>query len=68
MIELLAFYLAASCPDVTRVNRTNFPWNDYDKEIEQTCKKRCGEIYPDAPCLKQFIKYGKQDYDCICGK
>ena len=67
MIELLAIYLAISCPNVKMINRTAFPWNDHDQEVKQSCEKRCPQLYEDAPCLKQFIKYDKQDYDCICG-
>ena len=59
--------LALSCPIPLQWNKTKFPWNEHDKTTMKYCQKRCGSIYKDAPCLKKFIKFGKQDYHCICG-
>lgn len=64
---MIEFFFLLACPNPRLINRTEFPWNDHDQEVQATCIRRCPEIYSDAPCLKQFIKYGKQDYDCICG-
>ena len=55
------------CPRTTMTNISGYPWNDYDRSILKQAKKRCGEIYPDAPCVKLFRKWGKQDYSVICG-
>lgn len=64
----LALALAISCPVTKMQNVTKFPWNDHDRSILKQAKTRCGELYPDAPCVKLFRKYGKQDYSVICGK
>jgi len=64
----VAFYLALSCPEPKIINDTKYPWNAHDKETEETCQKRCPDLYTDAICLKTIRKYDKQDYDCICGK
>ena len=59
--------MAISCPNPKMQNVTKFAWNDFDKSILEQARKRCGELYPDAPCVKLFRKYGKQDYSVICG-
>ncbi len=50
------------------INKTRFPWNDFDKKTLSIAKVRCEKIYPGNPCVKQFIKFGKRDYNVICGK
>jgi hypothetical protein len=55
------------CPRTTMINTSGFPWNGHDRKTLKYTKKRCGEIYPDAPCVKWFKKWGKQDYSVICG-
>lgn len=67
MISLL-LYLALSCPETKMQNVSGFPWNDYDQEMLAQAKKRCGEIYKEAPCVKLFRKWGKQDYSVVCGR
>jgi hypothetical protein len=67
MITLFTL-MALSCPDVKMQNVTKFEWNRYDMSILTQAKKRCGELYPDARCVKLFRKYGKQDYSVVCGK
>jgi len=49
-------------------NVTKFPWNDFDRSELKYAEKRCGEIYPDAPCLKLWRKWGKRDYSAVCGE
>jgi hypothetical protein len=39
-----------------------------DKRALNSAKERCKFYYPDAPCLKKFIKKGNQIYHAICGK
>lgn len=67
MKELLLAALMAACPITKTVNKTQYPWNEHDKETQAYCGKRCAQIYPEAPCLKLFVKWDKQDYHCICG-
>lgn len=64
----LLLTLALACPATKMLNYTKYPWNQHDKATLEVAKKRCGEIYPDAPCLKVFTKVGKQDYQVICGQ
>ena len=66
-MQILFLSLVISCEEPKMINKTKFPWNDFDMKIKTTCTKRCTTLYDDAPCLKQFIKFGKQDYHCICG-
>jgi hypothetical protein len=67
MTELLISLALASCPATQMINKTAYPWNDNDKQTMKYCQRRCSDYYPDAPCLKQFIKWNKQDYHCLCG-
>lgn len=66
--EILLFTLAMACPQVKYQNVTKFPWNEEDKKTLVQAQKRCGELYPDAPCVKLFRKFGERDYSVICGK
>ena len=59
--------IALSCSPVQMINETNEPWNDFDYQTLNNAKKRCGEIYPDAPCVKKFYKRPEQSYWAICG-
>ena len=69
MIETLALYLAVSCPAIVMQNRTKWPWNTHDRETMAYCQNHCSKEYDYANrCLKLFVKWGKQDYHCICGK
>lgn len=59
-------FFMAFCMEPEILNTTSSPWNNHDEETLTYAKKRCGEIYDDAPCVKLFKKYGKQDYSVIC--
>lgn len=56
-----------SCPKTVMLNTSKFPWVDYDYEILDYSKKRCGQMYQNSPCVKLFKKYNKQQYSVICG-
>ena len=58
---------AGSCPQTKMLNTSKYGWNDYDMDMLKQAKKRCGELYPDAPCVKLFKKYDKLSYSVICG-
>lgn len=64
---ILLTLIALSCPQVKMQNTTKYPWNQFDKETLARAKNRCGKIYQDAPCVKLFKKYDKQDYSVVCG-
>lgn len=69
---LLAFLsctvYANVCPK-TKVNALNgSKLNKHDEEMLKKAKKRCGKIYKDMPCLKQFNKIEDNRYTALCGK
>jgi hypothetical protein len=49
-------------------NASKEPWNAYDYSILEQTKHRCGELYPDSPCVKLFRKYNRKQYSVICGE
>jgi hypothetical protein len=55
------------CGPINKVNKTAEAWNDYDAKIFKQVQKRCGELYPDAPCVKLFRKFDSQSYTVLCG-
>lgn len=65
-LNSLLFILALTCSDTVIKNTSKYPWNDYDTQILTYLKRRCGEVYPDAPCLKWMKKWGEKDYSAIC--
>jgi hypothetical protein len=66
-MNTLLIFLALSCPKTEIVNTSGFPWNDYDQSILTQAKRRCGELYSDAPCVKWMKKYEKFSYSVLCG-
>lgn len=67
MFRVLLF-LSLACPDTKIQNVSGLPWNQHDQETLDGAKKRCGELYPDSPCVKLFRKYAFQSYSVICGE
>ena len=66
MISLiLAFNM---CLPATFINRTEFAWNKFDQQTFLRATKRCGELFENTPCVKQFIKTGKIDYQVVCSE
>lgn len=65
---MIALLIALSCPTPVMQNVSKEPWNDYDRSMLAQTEKRCGEIYPTAPCVKLFRKYNRKQYSVICGK
>lgn len=66
MISAILLTLAMTCPETIIDNRTN-EWTPYDMQTLAHAKVRCGEIYPDSPCVKKFIKKDESTYNVICG-
>lgn len=58
--------LALICVLTTIVNKTS-TWTENDKKALKKAKVRCGQLYPDAPCLKRFVKLGENRYNALCG-
>jgi len=61
----LGLYLVCGVPTV--INKTEV-WSDHDKYILNTAKQRCGEKFPEAPCLTTFVKKEELVYWAICGE
>jgi hypothetical protein len=49
------------------INLTSRPIDSFDKQTMVYCKKRCPQIFSDAPCLKRFVVKEDRVYNCICG-
>lgn len=58
--------VAATCPKTELVGFEDGMTQD-DQDAFTSAKKRCAEIYPEAPCLKKFVKRGELNYWAICG-
>lgn len=56
------------CAVVLLINLSAEPWNKADKDNQDHATVRCGEKYPDSPCLKKFIKVEPLMYRAICGE
>lgn len=54
------------CQTPILVNHSKI-WVHRDSEIIAHASKRCGEIFPDAPCLKRLVKVKEQAYNIYCG-
>jgi hypothetical protein len=64
---LFTLALGFSCPD-TRIENYTTTWNKQDQETFEHSKIRCGELYPEAPCLKMFRKKDDDTYNAVCGE
>jgi hypothetical protein len=64
----VAFAAMQYCPKPNIVNESKKPFNQTDKVTLQRAYKRCGELYPESPCVKLFIKRTERDYAVICGR
>lgn len=64
---MLLALLALSCPLTLVVNNTK-EWTVDDQHTLDNAKKRCGELYPDAPCLTKFEKTAALAYRAYCGE
>lgn len=58
--------ILAACALSTILNLSMEPINDRDLQEKEAASKRCFYIYPEAPCLKQFIKVRPLIYRAIC--
>lgn len=54
------------CPQTEFQNKSN-TWTDKDQKVYQTATARCGQLHPDAPCVKMFRKVEDGIYSVICG-
>jgi hypothetical protein len=64
----LSILMNLLCSEPKMQNVSRYPWNAFDRSTLRQAKKRCGELYPDDPCVKLFRKYEKLSYSVICGK
>lgn len=61
------YLLALTCPAVTPINSTKFPWNWQDAKVMASAEERCKYHFPLSPCLITFEKYAERDYRVKCG-
>lgn len=64
----LGLQLMFICAETKIVNYTDLPWNSHDQKHLEIAQKRCGELYKNSKCLKEFRKRTSSDYSAICGK
>lgn len=55
------------CAQTQLINQTKESWNDFDQAVLRKADIRCGELYPDAPCVRRFYKRPEQSYWVVCG-
>lgn len=65
MIKFLTL-LALSCATTKVVNHTKV-WSKNDERALNGAKVRCGQIYPNSPCVRTFYKMEENRYRVICG-
>lgn len=68
MLSLL-LVAALSCPTPKIDNQTG-TWNKFDQTTLENAEKRCGELFPDGPCVHLFVKKDGKDgitYNVVCG-
>lgn len=58
--------VSLNCAPPTILNTSEEPWNEYDQSILENAKKRCVELYSDAPCVSWFKKYNVKQYSVLC--
>jgi len=56
------------CPAIIIVNLTTESWKSIDQKNLDVAKYRCSQIFPDAPCVKKFIKKEPLVYNVICSE
>lgn len=63
------FLLAAalSCPPIIQENQADNKWSNHDRKILESYKARCGEVFPEAPCVAMIVKREARVYWVICG-
>lgn len=66
IFNILTLSIFLSCNEPKIENYTKV-WNNADQLHLEFAKKRCPEIYPEAPCVKLFRKKEKLVYNVICG-
>lgn len=66
MISLIVL-AALGCP-TTKIENHTKEWNKQDQWTFDRAKVRCGELYPEAPCLKLFRKKDSMTYNAVCGE
>lgn len=60
-------YSLQSCPKTIIIDHTHTKWSTVDKAALTRASAQCKVYYPEAPCLKKFIKKEPGTYRAICG-
>lgn len=59
--------MAMKCPDATLLGFDS-KLNLIERQSLSRAKNHCSELYPEAPCLKKFIKREELVFWAICGE
>lgn len=59
---------AKRCPKPYIEYRNGTKYAPQDDIQIKVASKRCGQLYPESPCVIKIIKVGKLDYHAVCGK
>jgi len=62
---VLSTLLSGACPETNLIG-FDAPLTQQETANLNQAKKRCGELYPDAPCLKSFEKREEGVFWAIC--
>jgi hypothetical protein len=58
--------IALVCMSPLIINHSD-TWTERDSQVVIEAAARCEAHYPNAPCVKYFLKKAEQDYHVICG-
>jgi hypothetical protein len=61
----LALAVAPMCPSPLIINHTK-EWTTFDAKTLARAKIRCGQLYPNSPCVQTFMKTKPLTYQVIC--
>jgi hypothetical protein len=64
---IIASMLSGTCPEVREIGFDS-PLTKDEQQSLAHAKVRCGELYPEAPCLKSFEKREEGVFWAICGE
>lgn len=63
---IVATMLTLQCSEPVIISKK--PLTEFDLWTLERAKKRCGEIYPNSPCVKVFHVVKPKTYRVICGR
>jgi hypothetical protein len=67
LIETVFFTYGLTCARPKIDNHTD-EWNKIDDDTYRNVSVRCQVHFPEAPCMKKFIKTEENIYHVVCGE